>query len=264
MKYIAITFLVVSVIVTSEPKKSISIGEGYQKRDLTKIYQYYKNIIKLINQNNIDELADLIQFPISRKNPIPDIHTKDEFKAYYPILIDSAFKKKLSSFNESVIFEHYDNYGLVGDQFNGDLWINEKGQIIAINYSSNAEQKLKEKITKEIQDQIYPSVNRWKENILVCENEKYLIRIDYTDEGLRLVAWNLGKKISEKPDLLFKNGVQESRGTQGGFIYSFIDGKWTYIIDDVRLCSQPDECGLFFRTLYDNNEKSTLICKLKK
>jgi hypothetical protein len=264
MKYIAITFLAIAISVTSEPKKSVSIGEGYQKRDLTKIYQYYKNIIKLINQDKIDELADLIQFPISRKNPIPDILSKDEFKAYYSILIDSAFKKKLSSFNESVIFEHYDNYGLVGDKFSGDICINEKGKILSFNYSSKAEQKLQEKITKEIQAQIYPGVNQWKENILVCENEKYLIRIDYTNEGLRLVAWAVGKKISEKPDLLLKHGDEEARGTQGGFTYTFNDEKWAYIIDDVRLCSQPEDCGLFFHILYEEKEKSSLTCKFLK
>ncbi len=228
------------------------------------VIKQFKYIIGLINDDHIAELASQIDYPLKRDNPLPNILSANEFILYYSVLIDSELKKKLSHFNDTDIMEHYGHYGLVGGIFTGEIWIDETGKVLTINYSSQNEKNLQQKLTNEIQQQVNSSVKPWKRNILVWENDKFLIRIDDTDEGLRYVSWSKNHKISDKPDLILNHGVEEAQGTMGGWTWTFVNGKWTYIVDDVEMCEKEDKCGLFLHILYDNIEKSTLRFKETK
>jgi hypothetical protein len=204
--------------------------------------------VRLIKADSISELSNLIDFPLYRPNPIPDISTSNDFILYAPILLDSLFKVKLSSYNDSDVFEHHGYYGLVGGPFSGDIWMDENGLIKSINYHSVAELKLQSKLTREIQSKIYPSVKMWKENIYVCETNKFLIRVDLMDNNeLRYIAWSKPKTISEKPDLILYHGKQEFQGTMGGITYTFSNGQYYYQIDQADVAESDDQIGLFLR-----------------
>ena len=228
---------------------------------------YFKRIIRLIENDSITKLAKLIKFPIIRENPLPDI-SSDSFMKYYPILFDSAFKQKLRFFNDSDIFDRGGEYGLVGDgaltngdRFDGDIWLNEKGNIIRINYSSPKEQELSKQITQKIQSEIYPSVKDWASNIEVLQSSNYLIRIDRTANGIRYVSWGKGKKISDKPDLVLYNGIEEPQGTGGGWIWTFKNGEWEYIIEDNQMCENEKDCGFFLVLKNSGEEKHRTKCE---
>lgn len=221
--------------------------------------EFFHHVNKLILNDSISELASLVNYPLHRKNPLPDISSQDDFKLYYPILFDSIFKMKLKNFNDSNVWEHEGLFGLVGGAFSGDIWIEPfSKKIITINYRSAQELQLSNKLTSEIQNNIYPSVRSWKENILVCKSVDYLVRIDLTDSGLRYVAWSQGHKISEKPDLILYNGDELVEGTMRGFTWTFNNGDWTYEVDEVDMCEDmhPENCGLFLRVLYKDTEQS--------
>ena len=176
---------------------------------------------------------------------MPDITNAKGFAEYYPVLFDKAFKRKLLLYNDSDIFTHEGRYGLVGGKFDGEIWLGEDGKIEGINTNTKAELALKEKITQIIKHDIYPSVNQWTDNVLVCQSKNLLIRIDNTVKGLRYVAWIKGHSMEEKPDLILYNGVQERQGTQGGWTWTFKSGSWVYQVDDVELCDTPGDCGYF-------------------
>jgi hypothetical protein len=217
-------------------------------QDSLQIKKNFQKIVKLIRADSISELANLINFPLSRPNPIPDISTSHDFILYAPILLDSSFKIKLLSYNDSDVFEHHGYYGLVGGLFSGDIWMDENGMIRSINYHSAAELKLQTKLTHEVQNKIYPSVKMWKENILVCETNKFLIRVDLMDDdSLRYVAWSKPKTIVDKPDLILSNGVQEFQGTMGGVTYTFKNNEYYYQVDEVDIAESDDQTGLFLR-----------------
>ncbi|OKS87652.1 hypothetical protein [Mucilaginibacter polytrichastri] len=223
-----------------------------------KVRKSYKHIVKLIEEKKADELSKLISYPLKRQNPLPDITNAKAFIAYYNILFDDAFRKKLRSYNDSVIFNHNAQYGLVGGIFNGDMWIGDDGKIVSINYSSKQELKLKDQLTKQIQNKMHPSVNSWKENIWVAKSKNLLIRIDETNKGFRYVSWSHGHSISDKPDLILYHGKEEAQGTMGGWTYTFKSGDWTYEFDDVEMCETDDKCGLFLRMYYKDDVKSAI------
>jgi len=220
------------------------------------IIKSYHHIIELIKQDKAAELAALIKYPLAREKPLPGIQSAKQFTTYYPTIFDAAFKKKIALYNDSDIFDHEGEYGLVGGPFDGDIWMDENGRIIAINYSSKNEQEIKNTLTKQSQSKIYPAVNSWIRNIAVLRSKNLLIRIDETKNGLRYISWSHGRAVSEKPDIILYNGSAEAQGTQGGWTYTFKSGDWTYIVDDVEMAEKNSDLGYSLELLYNNASKS--------
>jgi hypothetical protein len=222
------------------------------------IIKRFRQIIKLVELSKVKELSKLIDYPLKRENPLPDIKNANDFIAYYPTLFDNSFMRLLKQFNDSIIFEHNDSYGLVGGSFSGEIWLNETGKISAINYSSKAEQKAKEILVSKIKKEMYPTVNKWDENIIVAKSKNLLIRLDRIDKDLRYVCWSKGRTIKDKPDLVLYNGIEEAQGTMGGWTQTFKNGDWTYIINDVEMCDNLKDCGLFLELLFKGEQKSSI------
>ncbi|MDN3580800.1 hypothetical protein [Mucilaginibacter flavus] len=221
----------------------------------------YRQIIKLIQTDKAEELSKLVAYPLKRENPLKDITNAKEFIAYYPIMFDAAFKKKLAQFKDNSVLESNGSFGLVGGAFDGDIWLNEKGQIQSINYSSKREQDLKDQLTRSVESKMHPSVNHWDQNILVLQSPKLLIRLDRIGNNIRYVSWSKGRSTSEKPDIVLNNGTEEAQGTMGGWTYTFKSGDWTYVIDDVEMCESDDQCGYFLRLSFKGQDKSSTKLK---
>ncbi|WP_090644966.1 hypothetical protein [Mucilaginibacter sp. OK283] len=228
------------------------------------IIKRYKEIFKLIKADKAQELSKLVAYPLIRQNPLKDITNANEFVAYFPVLFDASFKKKFERFNDTVVFEHHGGYGLVGGDFHGDMWLDDRGNITGISVISRRETTLRNQLTKQIQSKIYPTVSHWDENLLVLQSPKLLIRIDRVGQKLRYVSWSQGRPTSSKPDLVLINGVEEAQGTQGGWTYTFKNGDWTYVIDDVEMCETASQCGYFLRLNLKNVEKSSTRLKVVK
>jgi hypothetical protein len=225
------------------------------------IFARYKQIVDIVRQNNASKLAALIVYPLKRENPLPDIENPNEFEAYYPIIFDQAFRKKLDRYCPDCVFENNGFYGLVGGEFTGDIWLNDEGRITAINYLSTEESRLKNKLTAKIQNGVHPSVREWKENVLVGKSDNLTIRLDRTERGLRYVSWSKVNSMAEKPDLILFGGVEEAQGTMGGWTWTFKNENWEYVIDDIQMCEKEEYCGLFLRLFLSGVEKSSIRLK---
>ena len=79
------------------------------------VIEWAKKILNLIAQNKPAELAKLVNYPLSRPNPIPDIKNQAEFIAYYPNLFDAKFKKMIVPIKQDHLMERNGIYGFVGD-----------------------------------------------------------------------------------------------------------------------------------------------------
>ena len=61
----------------------------------------------MVKENNAGQLSALIAYPLKRENPLPDIKNAEEFMAYYAILFDEAFRKKLEKYADTCVVEHH-------------------------------------------------------------------------------------------------------------------------------------------------------------
>jgi len=225
------------------------------------IKKSFRQIVELIKADRAAQLSTLVDYPLARENPLPDISTAAEFVSYYNTLFDSAFKASLKFYDDGEILERNGSYGLVGAHFRGEIWLDEDGMIKTINYSSKKEQQLKMELTEKAKREIHPSLNNWINNVLVARSAKLLIRIDKTDKGLRYAAWSKGRQMNEQPDLVLYNGVEERQGTMGGWTYTFTNKGWTYTVDEVDMCGDEQDCGLFLELLFNDELKSKIKLK---
>lgn len=222
-----------------------------------------KKIVELIKNDDFSRLSEMIRYPIKRPNPIPDIENKESFLRYCSTLFDDNFKQKLinAKFTGGNTISRDGDFGLLY----GYIWLNKGGEIIALNYNSEKELSMQKKLTDETKSLIHPSVKDWKTNIMVCKSDKFIIRIDLTDDlYLRYASWSYPKSISDKPDLVLMNGIEVFQGIRGGVTYTFQNSKWKYVIEKVNICEKDEDCGLFFKLLISDQEKrKTRLQELK-
>jgi hypothetical protein len=208
----------------------------------------FQKIIELVRNNDIIQLADLVQYPLERPDPVPNIDTKGSFVLYYSTLFDDRFRKMLLDTAQSLSSTFADPHTFYVGLFQGEIYINDDGLINRINYSSLKELELQQTLNKETLSLMHPSIKKWKTNVLVCKSDNFLIRVDLMENNtLRYISWSSPKKISDKSDLILFDGIQDFHGTMGGVSYSFKSGDWTYVVDYVAMCEDDDK-WIFFKT----------------
>jgi hypothetical protein len=198
-----------------------------------------EEILSLVKQNNASQLSKLVEYPLKRPNPIPDIRNEEAFVAYFPTLFDEKFKNLIPSvINSELILNRNGMYGLVGGPFSGEIWFDEN-RIVSVNYNSGKERTLGETIDAKTKAMIHPSVNQWASNNFVGKSKNLLIRIDrMSDDTYRYAAWSKGKTISQKPDLVILDGEMEIQGSVGASFWTFKNKNWTYILLEDYACEK--------------------------
>jgi hypothetical protein len=219
----------------------------------------FRKIIELVRHDDIRQLAELIEYPLIRPDPIPNIETKESFILYYPTLFDDRFKEMLLDTTRSLSDVFVDPHSFFVGLFRGEIYVNDDGLINRINYNSIKETELKNTLNKETLSLMHPSIKKWKENIIVCKSENFLIRIDLMEDNtLRYISWSSPKTIRDKPDLILLGGNEEVHGEMGGEAFSFKNGDWIYMIDEVSMCEDDSKCGIFLRLIQKDEEKQTI------
>lgn len=216
-----------------------SYSESLYAQPRTDGITHYRRIVDMLNRGDVAALADLVVYPLRRPNPLPDIRSRVEFIAYYHVLFDADFVKRLAAMDTVDVFEHHGNFGV----FAGDIYLDEEGRIITINHNSPAELGLLESETKRAKSNMHTSIREWNRNVLVYQCSRYTVRIDETSGGLRFASWNKGRSTRSSPDLILYDGTTEFYGTQGGVGYKFKSGEWAYLIEHLDVCEDGTTCG---------------------
>ena len=192
--------------------------------------EYQKGIIYFIDcvkKDKKEAVAELVKYPFKREYPIPVIKNKTEFIKRYNEIFDITLKDKIIKSNPAKDWEQVGWRGIMLN--NGDLWIDEDGRLIAINYQSKLESDLKVKLIKAEQNAVHSSLVKFEEPVCVLVTSKFKIRIDdLGNQNYRYASWSQNQKMSEKPDLVITNGKFVADGTGGNHHYDFKRGQYLY------------------------------------
>ena len=213
-------------------------------------------IIDLIKNKNMNELAEMVKYPLNRPFPIPVINNKEEFIAYYPIIFDQSFIKLLTAtkYSQENTIPDY-NFLRLGI-LDGKIWFDDKGRITTINYESSKEIEMVNILTKKIISSMHASVTKWEYHIFAGKTDKAIIWLDMMkDHSFRYIAWNLPKKITDKPDIILYNGIDERQGQIGGDWYIFKNKDWTYIVEYNALDNDRELAGYYLQLQQNGVEK---------
>ena len=108
-------------------------------------------------------------------------------------------------------------------------------------------------ITNNVRKHLYFELRNFDNEIVFMQTNKFKILLDYLSDGsIRYASWSKDKNISEKPDLILKNGILKYDGTGGNHSYIFKNYNYTYecVINVIVPDSYPDA----FLDIYKGNE----------
>ncbi|MCT7593875.1 hypothetical protein [Aliarcobacter butzleri] len=189
-----------------------------------------QKIIKAFQENDIEYISNnVIKYPLKRQYPIPSIKNQEELKKRFSEVFDD---KLIEEIKNSKI-EDWSEMGWRGIMLNqGTLWLNFDEIIIAINYQSDFEKRLREDLIRKEKEQLDSSLKEFIEPTYKIKTKNFLIRIDKIDDSkYRYSSWKIGKSESSKPDLVLLNGEIEYSGTIGYQYFTFKNRNYTYEID---------------------------------
>lgn len=217
-------------------------------------------VVEAIKFDKVDELADMIIYPLRRPNPIPDIMDKESFVLYYNILFDSEIKRKITC-AEFTSKNTLDSYGTL-ILFNGMLILNSTGQITQIEFISNKEKALKKRIDEKEISSFQKRLQNVKRNIIKCDCNGQRIRIDVlTDNSLRLISWLKETSYGQKPDIVIKKG-DIAKAEFGGVQYVFKKKNLVYtIIRDFEVSKIYGGLAIILKIKVDDTINQTIECK---
>jgi hypothetical protein len=213
-----IIYLVI-FIFCSQLTFSQNLKPEYQK--------FVKSFIANVKSNNKEGVAGFISFPLGRNYPIPNVKNKADFLKRYDQIFDSTLKNEIIKSDPAKDWSEVGWRGIMLNQ--GTLWIDTDGKIISINYQSQAEKDLSNKLIAAEKAKLHPSIAKFKVPEYILETSKFRIRIDdLGNNNYRYASWSIKQKMSEKPDLVITNGKWIPDGSGGNSYFDFKKGDYLY------------------------------------
>lgn len=222
-------------------------------QDLKPEYQkFIKSFIANVKSNNKEGVAAFISFPLGRDYPIPNVKNKADFVKRYDQIFDATLKNEIIKSNPAKDWSEVGWRGIMMNQ--GTLWIDTEGKIISINYQSQAEKNLSNKLIAAEKAKLHPSIAKFKAPEYILETSKFRIRIDdLGNNNYRYASWSVKQKMSEKPDLVITNGKWIPDGSGGNSYFDFKKGDYLYRCYIIVLGTNDSPPATL--TIYQNNKK---------
>jgi hypothetical protein len=187
-------------------------------------------LVKALRAGDRAAVAEMIKYPLQRPKPLPPIRNGKDFLAHY----DEFFNSKVIGEIASGLPKLWNRSGATSIGDSGLIWI-QSGQILTINSSTSANEKALQQAKKQDVAQLHASASHDDKLEFECDTEKFHIRIHALGDKVRYYSWKKGRPLSEAPELAL-TGEAETQGTSGGVIYTFRQGKYTYVVENLTLC----------------------------
>lgn len=197
------------------------------------------DFITCVKKQDKEGLAKKIVFPLKREYPLPPIKNKQEFLSRYNEVFDDSLVRSIVT---SAPDKDWLKMGWRGIMLHhGQLWLNEEGKLIAVNYQSAVESKKRALLVEKERGLVHSSLKEFKRPVCLLETGKFRIRIDEMGDGhYRYASWSLKNKQSDKPDLIIENGEFIPEGTGGNHRYEFKTNGYVYNCSVIVLGAELD------------------------
>ena len=197
-----------------------------------------QRIINAFKSKDKAQIAALIAYPLHRSLPIKDIKNTKECIQRFDEVFDAAILNRVG--NSKIT--SWSKVGWRGIMFeDGKLWMNDVGQIIAVNYEPEKEKKhLTESINAD-RNNLPPSLRTFLRPPYTIQTKTYRIRIDEKSENhFRYAAWRINNSKIE-PDIIIENGVKKYEGSGGNHSITFQKNDVRYVVNIFLLGAEANQ-----------------------
>lgn len=185
-----------------------------------------QEIIRTVNNSDIDGFARIVRYPLERPYPLPAIEDARQMRAYYTTLVDDSLRR-------IIIGGQWSGAGWRGWTVDDGRYVWSDGDsIYDIGYTSAAELTEMAQLTAAEMASLHPSLRGAWQPVCCYRGESYLLRIDSNPaEVYRLAIYAPDAQASDLPaHVLFGNISRE--GSMLDISYVFPAGtEGTYVID---------------------------------
>lgn len=242
MKKILVAFMLLLSTFYATAQDSLT---AEHKKVIADFINYFKN-------NDREEIALLVSYPLKREYPIPGVKDREKFLIRFDEIFDSKLIAMIVNSNPS---EDWSAMGWRGIMLgNGSVWIDYDGTLLAVNYQSAAEVKMKATLIESEKANLHSSVKKFNNPICILLTKKHRIRIDEMPNGkYRYASWEIESKMSDKPDLIVQNGEYVPEGSGGNHHYAFKNGKYSYECG-ILILGEDDSAPAYLSVSKEGNE----------
>jgi hypothetical protein len=203
--------------------------EAYEQNRLDHLWETIEKIKEALVRNDRNTIVKMINYPLNRHYPLPDIINEEEMLEKFDHIFDENQIRRIVESDISDVLEWQ------GKTYCG-LWFSDSTERIFDIHSSSFEEKLREKLIEESKQKIHSSLREFADVCLVFETKNYHIRIDdlglpdYPFHNYRYTVWPKGTPESEMPDLVLTDGTYNRPGTMlMAYVFSNSDD-YIYVI----------------------------------
>ena len=190
-----------------------------------------ENFINLIKNNDCKGLSKIINYPLARKYPIKSIKNENDFLKNCNVIFDNNFRKKIlnSDINNEDDWSEVGYKGIMFD--NGKIWLDNDGYVISVNYESDIEIEIREKLLLKDKENLYYTLKNYQENVGIYETKKYIFRLDKLENNsFRYSSWEKNSEMSTKPNIVVNNCNLIYSGSGGNHSYTCKNENYYYTI----------------------------------
>lgn len=193
--------------------------------------QYFIDCMK---KKDLVALNELISYPLTRAYPIPSIKDFAELRTRFSEVFDDSL---ITLITTSDVKKDWSQMGWRGIMLgSGTLWLQDDGTLQSVNYQSKVEAEMERGLVEEDRNAVHESLKEFTRPGLIMETKKFRVRIDEMADGTyRYASWPINSKMSDKPDLILKNGVLDFQGSGGNHDYTFTNKEYKYVCDIIVL-----------------------------
>lgn len=193
--------------------------------------QYIRSFIAAVKNQDKTWISNHVEYPLNRTYPIPSIKNKKALLSRFNAIFDKTLIERITKSN---IDKDWSLAGWRGIMLlDGVIWLNESGNLIAVNYQSQQEKKYRETLIQNDKQNIHTSIRDYKSPEFIGYTNEYSVRIDQMfDSTFRYTSWKKGEKMLKSPDLVLFKGSLSLEGSIGNKVYEFKNGDYVYQIHD--------------------------------
>lgn len=199
-------------------------------------YELVNNLKTAFATGDAETIANYIEYPLYRSEPLYSIKDKRELIRKFNQIFE---KNHIDEIANSSIEKEWSVMGYKGIMFrNGLVWLNSEGKIISWGYIGNIEKAM----LQSDKNRLHSSIQEYDKNVLSIDTQKFHIRIDeIAFLSYRYTAWKKGKRLSQKPDVVFYGGVRIYEGSAGNGYFLFKNGSYEYRVTRTLLYGEKYE-----------------------